>query len=168
MTIFRNTLILTATALLSACGFTPLHAPDGVSSSVFSTINTELAPGIAVQDKEAAFWVQNALKDRLGNGQNMQTILRLKPQAQRAGIGISGDDIATRYDLGLNVGYELIDAKSGKVLNRGTVRSVSTFSASTDPYALTASEKATTRDLAKDSADRIIAKIASYYAQKSQ
>ena len=164
-----NSLKLTALSLtalaLTACGFTPMHAPAGLSSGVFTSVSTELAADVQIQDKEAAFWVQQALRERLGENTDAKHILRIKPTASRAGIGISGADIATRYDAGLNVSYELIDKKSGKRLDRGSVRSVSTFSASTDPYALTASEKASVRSLAKDSADRMLVKLASYYAK---
>jgi len=165
ITRIKTALLSIAMLSLSACGFTPMHAPAGLSDGAFNAISTELAIDVNIQDKEAAFWVQQALRDRLGSGDDAKHILRIKPTATRAGIGISGADIATRYDSGLNVSYELIDKKSGKLLNRGTVRSVSTFSASTDPYALTASEKASVRSLAKDSADRMLVKLAGYYAK---
>ena len=165
MTHLRLALISAFALMLAACGFTPMHAPAGLSDAAFNSVRTELAAGIDVQDKEAAFWVQQALKTRLGNGDNAKHVLRIKPVASRAGIGISGVDVATRYDLGLNVAYELVDIKSGTLLDKGTVKAISTIAASTDPYALTAAEKATVRNLTSDGADRVLVKIAGYYAK---
>ena len=165
MTFMRLLWISIFTLMLSACGFTPMHAPAGLSDTAFTQVRTELAAGIEVQDKEAAFWVQQALKTRLGTGETANHILRIKPAASRAGIGISGTDVATRYDLGLSIGYELIDIKTGALLDRGTVRAISTIAASTDPYALTSAEKATLRNLAANGADRLLVKMAGYYAK---
>ncbi|WP_371396544.1 LPS assembly lipoprotein LptE [Fretibacter rubidus] len=168
MTTLRATILAFIALTLTACGFTPMHAPAGLSDAAFNNVRIELAAGIPVQDKEAAFWVQQALKTRLGNGDSAKHILRVKPEANRAGIGISGVDVATRYDLGLNVSYELIDMKSGKLLDSGSVKAISTIAASTDPYALTAAEKATVRNLASDGADRVLVRLAGYYANAAQ
>lgn len=163
MTSLRAFCLTLAAAALTACGFTPLHS-TGPDDSAFGALRTELAASIAVADKEAAFWVEQSIKDRLGAGENARHILRLFPEAARTGIGISGDDVATRYDTGLKVSYELIDMKSGDVLDRGSVRSTSTIAASTDPYALTAAEKASVRSISKDAADRVLARVAAHYS----
>lgn len=168
MTYLRLAVIGFFALLISACGFTPMHAPAGISDAAFNNVRTELASDINIKDKEAAFWLEQSLKARLGNGDKAKHVLRLNPEANRAGIGISGVDVATRYDLGLNIAYELIEITSGKLLDSGSVRAVSTIAASTDPYALTAAEKATTRNLASNGADRILVKIAGYYAGQNK
>jgi LPS-assembly lipoprotein len=159
----RVCFLICASALLSSCGFTPLHAPGGAN---FQAVRVELAPTIPVNDKEAAFWVQQRLMERFGGASAAQQVLEITPRATRRGLGISGQDIATRYDLNMSIRYKLSDAKTGKVLDRGTVSAVSTFTATGDPYALVTAEKETTRQLAVDTADRLLTKLAGYYASK--
>jgi LPS-assembly lipoprotein len=148
--------------LVSACGFTPLHAPGGAN---FQTVRVDLAPAIVVGDKEAAFWVQQRLAERFGGAATAKQVLEITPRAYRSGLGISGQDIATRYDLNMSIRYKLTEASTGKVLDRGTVNGVSTFTATGDPYALVTAEKETTQQLAVDTADRLLTKLAGYYAR---
>ncbi|MGB0907269.1 MAG: LPS assembly lipoprotein LptE [Maricaulaceae bacterium] len=163
---FKRSVILCAALVLAACGFTPMHAPAG-SSSTFKTLNigVDFAENIDVDDKEAAFWMRQALVERVGETAAPKHTLRISPTSSRGGIGISGADIATRYDLRLRTKYELVDEK-GNIVTKGNVSSVSTFSAASDPYALISAEKTTTRQLADDAADRILVRIATYYANK--
>lgn len=158
-----------ALTLLTACGFTPMHSPGG-EIGAFGNTEVKIASDISVDDKEAAFWLQQRLAERIGvnssSGAGAANILELKPRVRRGGVGISGQDVSTRYDLNMVIPYVLRDGSSGKVLDRGNVRAVSTFTATNDPYALTAAEKGTTRQLADDAADRLLTRIAGYYASK--
>ncbi len=152
-------------AFTASCGFTPMHAPSGVVGA-FGNMSVELGPSIRVDDKEAAFWVQQRLAERLGHNSAAAQVLEITPSTQRGGIGVSGQDVATRYDLNMSLNYKLTDAKTGEVLDRGTINSVSTYTASNDPYALIAAEKATTKQLATDTADRLLTKVAGYFASQ--
>ncbi len=157
-------------ALTTSCGFTPLHgsmghAPTGTAGS-FGNVTIALGDKITVDDKEAAFWAQQRLTERLGTRTGKAHILEITPRLTRGGIGISGRDIATRYDLKLALGYVLSESSSGKVLDRGTINAVSTFTATNDPYALVAAQKASTKQLASDAADRLLIRVAGYYASK--
>lgn len=161
----RILVLVAAAAFTTACGFTPMHAPAGAAGA-FGNMAVELSPDIRVDDKEAAFWVQQRLSERLGSSRGAAQILEVTPIATRAGVGISGQDVATRYDLNLALNYKLTDAKTGEVLDRGTINSVSTYTATDDPYALIAAEKATTKQLASDTADRLLTRVAGYFASK--
>jgi hypothetical protein len=164
---FRILFICAFAALSSACGFTPMHAPSngfGGGEGAFGNVSVALGSDIRVDDKEAAFWVQQRLAERLGTQTGAAQILEITPSARRGGVGISGQDIATRYDLNLALKYKLIDAASGKVLDKGTLNAVSTFTATNDPYALIAAEKETVKQLASDTADRLLTRVAGYYA----
>lgn len=160
---FRVLAICAAAALMTSCGFTPLHAPAGAAGA-FGNIAVELGPNITVDDKEAGFWVQQRLSERIGSQSGATQILEIVPSIRRSGIGVSGQDIATRFDLNLSVNYRLVDAKTGKLLDRGTINSVSTYTATNDPFALIATEKATTKQLASETADRLLTRLAGYFA----
>lgn len=157
--------IMFTAAFTTACGFTPMHAPSGAVGG-FGNMSVELGSAIRVDDKEAAFWVQQRLAERLGNKNPAAQVLEITPSTRRSGIGVSGQDVATRYDLNMSLKYKLTDAATGKVLDRGTINSVSTYTASNDPYALIAAEKATTKQLASDTADRLLTKVAGYFASQ--
>ena len=104
---------------LSACGFTPLHATGGGAS--VKNVRVE-----AVQDDEISFLLKQSLRDRI-SGASPQYTLVLTPKLSRSSLGISADDVASRYDLNLRVDYQLRENKSGKVLMTDRVSAVSTF-----------------------------------------
>ena len=159
----RAIFILSAAGLLASCGFTPMHAPAGAAGA-FGNMAVELSSNISVEDEEAAFWLQQRLAERLGSTSGAEQILEVTPSTRRGGIGISGQDIATRYDLNMTLKYKLTDAKTGKVLDRGTISSVSTYTATDDPYALIAAQKETSKQLASETADRLLTRLAGYFA----
>ena len=158
-------LILTLAAItLSACGFTPMHAPQlGDDGRAFENIKIQMLGSEDIANSEGAFWVEQALYDRLGkNGE--KHILTVKPVFARLGLGISAQDVATRYDMAILMDYKLKDAKTGKELTRGRIRSTSTFGAPRDPYGRAASEKSATKTIAKEATDRLLVRLAAYYA----
>jgi len=64
--------------------------------------------------------VMQRLRDRIGENTG-QHILTLTPSLRRTGFGVNSIDVASRYDSNVTVRYSLTDAKSGKVLTRGSV-----------------------------------------------
>lgn len=164
----RTFLTLASAALLSACGFTPVHAPTlGANSSAFKSIAVETVVNGDEIDKEAAYYLTQRLRDRLG-GEGTKHILKVTPKLRRAALGISGDDIATRYDVTISARYSLIDSASGDILDSGSVSSVSSFGAPSDPYGRIAAEKNATQTVAAENADRILLKLASYYSKNQK
>ena len=69
-----------------------------------------------------------------------------------------------RYDSNVTVRYSLTDAKSGEILTNGTVTAISTFGAPLDPYGLIAADKSALQQTSKEAADRLLIKLAGYYA----
>lgn len=150
--------VISAAAMLglSACGFTPLHAPMTGNSSSFDRIGVEMAV-----DNKIGFLIEQSLKDRIGTATPEYRIV-LSPELTRRSLGISADDVASRYDLRLSVGYKIKDAASGKVLDAGTVNAVSTFGAPLDPFGRTAAESDAETRLAREAADRVLIKAAKF------
>jgi len=155
---------LLAFPLLTACGFTPMHAPfTGANGLSFEDVSIQITDGADQGDKEAGFFVMQRLRDRIGENTG-QHILTLNPTYTRTGFGVNVNDVTSRYDSAIALDYTLTDAKSGDVLTTGQVRSVSTFGAPTDPYALIAADKNALQQTTKEVADRLLIKLASYYA----
>lgn len=157
-------LSIAALSLLTACGFTPMHAPStGANGISFEDVSIKITDGADQGDKEAGFYVMQRLRDRIGENTGRH-VLTLNPTLRRAGFGVNSRDVASRYDSTVTVKYTLNEAKSGKVLTTGSVTAVSTFGASRDPYGLIAADKSALQQTTKEAADRLLVKLASYYA----
>jgi len=152
---------------LSACGFSPVHAPSSFAQkAAFQDIAIEAVESGRPSDDQSAFFLTQRLRDRLGaNGS--KHILRITPRLSQRRLGVSGEDVASRYDFVLTTRYELLDSKSGDILDKGTIRSVSSFGSPTDAYGQQASETNATQTIAKDAADRLMLKLARYYTKPS-
>ena len=156
--------IIALSLTLTACGFTPVHAPLGGQKAVFQDISVQTLATNKPQDKESGFFLEQRLKDRIGVTGSKYT-LRLDPKLSERQLGISSSDIASRYDFVLTTKYQLLDTKTGDTLTKGSVRSISTFAAPDDPYGQESSEANATRLIAADNADRILAKLAAHFAR---
>jgi len=160
-------ILLTAltASLLTACGFTPLHGAGlAGNAQQFQDISIQIDDGRDAGDKEAGFYVMQRLRDRIGENTGKH-VLQLTPRLRRARLGISADDVASRYDSILEMNYKLLDAKSGKILDRGKVKGTSTFGAPIDPYGIVASDNNAKQQISKEVADRLLVKLAGYYAE---
>ena len=162
----KTFLIAAAALMISACGFTPMHEPGlGLGSSTMKSIDVNLIETGNVEDQEGGFWVQQHLHDRLGDNPAGAHILEITPKVRRAGLSISSDDVARRYDLTISAAYKLIDRKTGDVLETGSVDSVSTFGSPTDPYGEISAGKTTLQNVARDVSDRLIIELATHFAE---
>jgi LPS-assembly lipoprotein len=154
-----------AVPLLTACGFTPMHgASMGANAAKFEDISIQINDGRDAGDKEAGFLVLQRLRDRIGENTGKH-ILELTPKLRRQRLGISADDVASRYDSILEIDYKLLDANSGKILDRGRVKGTSTFGAPIDPYGIVAADNNAKQQTAKEVADRLLVKLAGYYSE---
>ena len=129
----------------------------------FEDVSIKITDGTDQGDKEAGFLVMQRLRDRIGENTG-QHILTLTPTLNRTGFGVNSIDVASRYDSNVTVRYSLTDAKSGEILTNGTVTAISTFGAPLDPYGLIAADKSALQQTSKEAADRLLIKLASYYA----
>jgi len=166
-TAFISSLLLGAIVLpLSGCGFTPMHAPSGFAgaqSANLSQVRIEVSDGKDENDKEAGFYLLQRLQDRTGVNSGPY-VLEVTPRWTRRRLGISADDVASRYDGSVRADYKLIEAKTGNVLDRGRISATSTFGASRDAYGVIASNDAAMRNTAEEAADRLIIQLATYFS----
>ena len=159
MNIAKTLFFSFALVFITACGFKPMHASNGLGVSNISYSD------IAVRtpnNEKIDFLLKQALRDRVGDNANAAYILQIKPRLSRDGIGIRGDDIASRYDLHLATYVELIDAKTGDVLWTDTVKTISTYSAPQDPYATISAGNNAAELAARAASERILIALARY------
>ena len=161
-----RTLILSSAALmLSACGFKPLHATSQTGVNL-SDVKVVLANVQDVQDREAGYYMQQRLLDRVGDKDSAKHVVTIIPSVRRRSIGTTVSDVASRYDITLQAKYELTERQSGKVLDKGTVTAISTFGAPDDAFGLIAADTNGTQQGAKELADRLLLKLSTYYSQE--
>ena len=156
-------ILLTLCALITACGFRPMHST--ASKAALADIKIELEGGDELVDEQAGFFVAQRLQDRIGTASAAKHILKITPDARRRQIGLTDQDVATRYDTSLVMKYELTDAANGKVLDKGRVESITTFGAPFDPYGVVSADNFSKQQAAKEVADRLLNTLATYYAK---
>lgn len=165
LAIYAGLIIGSAALALSGCGFTPVHAPNLSVTSAAPLQNMALImqDGRDANDKEVGFYIQQRLRDRLSANQGLYT-LTITPSWKRGRLGISADDVASRYDGNARAQYVLTETKTGNVLSKGNVTATSTFAASDDPYGVIAANDNAMQNTAREAADRIIYKLAAHFA----
>ena len=153
---------------ISACGFSPMHGPTNTTnSSLFENISLELNEIENIGNKEIGFYLIQRIRDRIGTNSG-KDVLILTPKINNSGYGISSDDVASRYDTTLIVSYEVRDKKTGRLLSRGSVKGSSTFAAPIDPYGLIAASNDAEQVIAKNVADRLLFKLATFYSEENK
>ena len=156
---------LGATAALSGCGFTPLHAaPSGTAT--FSQLGVSVGDGKDENDRAAGFMLRQHMLDRTGNPVEPRYTLDIRPSVRQVGLGLTGQDRASRFDSLLEARWELRDTADGAVVDKGRVRSKATFSADRDPYRLLTTSNAAVERVSREVADDILAEVALAIAEQ--
>jgi LPS-assembly lipoprotein len=152
-------LILTP-LLLQGCGFTPLYATPGVSSGL-SAIDVEAGKG------RVAYLLREDLDDALAHDKSRTPDWRLDLNIHqtRDPRGLTVNDVAERYDVGLTVSYTLTSLATGKTTDAGQVSTSVSYDEADAPYAGIAARQDAQERAAADIARRIQLKLASWMAR---
>ncbi len=145
---------------LSGCGFTPLYATPGVSSGL-SGVEVEAGDG------RVAYLLREDLDDALAHDKDKppQWRLQLDIHQTRDPRGLSINDVAERYDVGLTVKYTLVSVATGKPAQTGEVTTSVSYDAADAPYAGIAAREDAQERVASDAARRIQIKLAAWMAR---
>lgn len=150
---------------LSACaGFQPMHA-SAPGQATFSDLSIEMGAGNDENDRLAGFLIEKRLEDRISPSSTSDYRLIISPSSQRIGIGLTGQDFATRFDGVVSANWRLVRRVDGKQVATGRARSVATYSADPDPYRLQVTSDQATERAARTVADELIKQIALELAQ---
>ncbi|HEY2480881.1 MAG TPA: LPS assembly lipoprotein LptE [Caulobacteraceae bacterium] len=145
---------------LGGCGFTPLYATPGLSSGLAS-IQVESPDG------RVAYLLREALDDDLARDKNATPAWRLTftVDQSRDPRGLTVNDYAQRYQVGLTVAYTLTDLSTGQVAHAGKVISQVSYDAANDPYAGIAARQDSQQRAASDAARKIEIELAAWMSQ---
>jgi LPS-assembly lipoprotein len=145
---------------LGGCGFTPLYAAPGVSTGL-SSIEVVAPKG------RVAFLLSEDLDDALAHDKSAPAAWRLNLTIlqTRDPRGLSINDVAQRYDVGLTVKFTLTSVATGKVAQTGQVTTSVSYDEADAPYAGVAARQDAQERAASDAARRIQIQIATWMAR---
>lgn len=154
--------ILTAAAL-GGCGFTPMYAQSGVSSGL-------TAIEVNVPQGRVAYLLREDLDDALGRDKTAAPIWRLDVVIgqTRIPLGLTENDVAERYALGVKVHYSLTEIATGKVAVAGDAASEASYDSASQPYSGIAARQDSQQRAASDVARRIQLALGQWMAQQGK
>ncbi len=143
---------------LSGCGFTPLYAAPGVTSSLASI-------DVVAPQGRAGFLMGQHLNDAFARGAGPAAYrMQLSLGESRAPRGTRTDNVATRYEYTLTATYVLAAQPSGEIAKRGRVSVEVTYDSADQPYASVAAEQDAQDRAAQEAARRIQLELAAWLA----
>jgi LPS-assembly lipoprotein len=153
-------LALGASLGLSACGFQPLYAQQGVVSNL-------AAVDVVAPKGRTGFLIRQHLQDSLGQRDvTPEYQMHLVLGETRYARGVRVDNTATRYEYVLTAQYTLTRMPSGEFAKRGQVKVELTYDSDDQPYAaITAQQDAQDR-AAEEAARRIELELATWLANQ--
>jgi LPS-assembly lipoprotein len=144
---------------LGGCGFTPLYATPGLSQGL-SAIE------VVAPDGRVAYLLREELDDALARDKGAAPAWRLTftVDQTRDPRGLTLNDYAQRYQVGVRVDYTLTNLATGAVAHSGQVISQVSYDAANDPYAGIAARQDSQQRVAADAARRIQLQLAAWMA----
>jgi LPS-assembly lipoprotein len=158
--------LLLASMALAACTLRPLlHAVDD------NGVRTQLeATKVVGLDGRLGQLVRNALLDQLnpaGVDSPSDFILQVRLQRNAQALGIQSNNDITRFNLRLTARFELVEAKSGKVLYESQVQRIASYNVGSQPYATLSAETDAERRVAREVGTNIRTELAVYFARQT-
>jgi LPS-assembly lipoprotein len=150
---------LAGAALLGGCGFTPMYGTPGLSKGLASI-------QIEAPDGRVAYLVRESLDDDLARNKDETPAYRLvlAVDQTRDPRGLTLNDYAERYQVGVTVDYTLTDLSTGQVVHHGRAISDVSYDAANDPYAGIAARQDSQERAASDVARKIEIELAAWMA----
>lgn len=148
----RRTFLL-APLVLAACGFTPAYAPGGNADALIGSIK------VADPSDKRGFDLVQRLEERLGRPQNARHLLAYAIKTTATGVGITTENVITRFNVSGTVDWTLSDKDSGARLTGGQVQSFTSYSATGATVAGLAAQEDANLRLMRILADQIVTRL---------
>ena len=153
-TVLRGLASLALPALvLPACGFTPAYGPAGAASRLQNTILPD-----APQTRDQYLLIQQ-VEDRLGRGENGPYALGYSYAISGAGMGVTAENVTTRFNLVGRVDFALRDRATEAVLIQGSVDGFTGLSTTGSTTATAAADRDARARLAVLLADKMVTQL---------
>lgn len=139
--------------VLPACGFTPAYGPNGAASRLQNTILPD-----APQGRDQYLLIQQ-FEDRLGRGENGPYALGYSYSISGARVGVTADNVTTRFNLVGRVEFTLRDRLTDAALIKGSVDGFTGFSTTGSTTATEAANRDARTRLAVLLADKMVTQL---------
>ena len=144
---------------LSACGFTPVHAPGGTGAGLFGKVRVQSPEEIRADSDVDAYHLVRSLEENLGRGDGGAVggdyRLDLTLSTRSEGQAITADNEITRYSVVGYVDYILTRQADGMIVASGNVQNFTGYSATGSTVETLAGERDAQRRLMTILADQI-------------
>jgi LPS-assembly lipoprotein len=146
---------------LAGCGFTPMYAQSGMGGSL-DDISVQLS-----DHTRSGFLLQQRLNDAFGrHDEHASWKLLVDVSSRRTPRGLRVNNVASRYEMTMNVNFELRDAATNKVALKDQVSAMSTYDSADQPYAGLAAEQDGEARVAAQAADLLRLRLLRYFAAR--
>ncbi|OIQ33774.1 MAG: hypothetical protein BM559_09270 [Roseobacter sp. MedPE-SWchi] len=152
-------LTLAASLAVSACGFTPVHAPGGSGHALYGAVDIARPDLPDASGDQNAYFLVRDLEQRLGRSSNGPYKLDLTLSTRQEGQAITADNSITRYSIIGAAGYSLVRQSDGVVLASGSETSFTGYSATGSTVETLAGERDAFERLMRILADQIAARL---------
>lgn len=153
MSSFDRRYFLMLAAALGGCGFQPVYGPGGPAAGIRNAV------ALDPPRDEAGFALVRRLEERLGlpDAPHYRMAVRLYVDEQE--LGVTPDQVITRYNLRGRAEYSLVDLSTGDVATSGRVSSFSSYSATGTPFATLSARRDAEDRLMTILADQIVSRL---------
>lgn len=168
----RTLFVLGLAFALASCGFRPLYGRYGAdpgAQRIFASIYVQ-----PIEAERVGYQLRNSLIDLLeASASPTNAIYQLNVDLKeiRQGVTVQPNASITRYNYTLTARYELVDARSGKVVTKGTQSTLSAYnvlpSSATSAFGTQAASQDAQKRAADDIAQRIRLDLGVYFAQNT-
>ncbi|MGJ8560557.1 MAG: LPS assembly lipoprotein LptE [Litorimonas sp.] len=145
--------------LASCAGFQPMHGTQSTQTA-FTDMSVTVGDGKDEADRQAGYLIRQRLADRISASDTPTYELIIEPSAKRVGLGLTGEDFATRFDRLVSAKWTLLKREDGSVIAKGRTQSTATYSADRDPYRLQSTSNEATDRAARELADKLLTDVA--------
>lgn len=156
--------IFPAVAALAGCGFQPMYAGRGRETlAELSTIKVAPVKG------RIGYFLRTDLIKRLtpmGAPRKPRYHLRIEVARATTPLAIQLDSTVTRFNLRLDVGFTLIDARTGQALYRDRARTIGSYNAARSDFATLTAEQDTARRGAREVSEEIRTLLSVFFARQ--
>ena len=148
-------------ALVSGCGFEPIHGEGGVASNL--TGKVALGPVVG----RIGYYMRQSLERSLGDaGPSAPFVLEVTTAVEEEGLAITRTNDVTRFNYRAEAAFALRDRATGKVMLKDKVESFSAYNATASVYATRVNRRDIERRVAIDLGDRIFRRLAALEARR--
>lgn len=123
MWLFKHLSVFLTVAALTGCGFTPALAPDQSGHALQNSIEV-----MAPSDRNG-FDITRRLEERLGQPENIRWTLDYHLTVAEDGLGITPEQVTTRYNIDGVLTYTLKDNTTDSVVAEGKVSNFTSYAA---------------------------------------